>query len=364
MAVYRYQYKTRKGAMTRYRYQFMVKGVRYMAAGFKTAATAKDAEAARRKMLRQKQTGPELMPFLTAWNNYEEDKRGRLEPTTVDQKMTVLARLLVWMQDHGHIHDIKTYPLQGISREHVRQFVAEQYRARGPKSANRDLREIMAFYSWCVQEGKAQLNPAKNIKKYPTEEFIKYVPPAEDIKAVLMAAGREEMDLLLAYYHTAARQREIFQLKKRDVILDQNVLRLWTKKKKDGSKRYRPIRMNRILREIVERRMKESPSEYVFHNHRSARGCYHRNQHVVKFLMARLCHKAGVPFFTIHSIRHHVSALLRGRGADLKQLQQFLGHDREATTEGYLKSLLVDLDDVAGMLEGEEEDASNNRSAE
>jgi len=53
-----------------------------------------------------------------------------------------------------------------------------------------------------------------------------------------------------------------------------------------------------------------------------------------KFTM-RLCKKAGVPLFGLHQLRHLAATLLKENGASISQLQLFLRHDEQKTTEIY-----------------------------
>lgn len=49
----------------------------------------------------------------------------------------------------------------------------------------------------------------------------------------------------------------------------------------------------------------------------------------------RLCDKAGVPLFTLHQLRHLAASILKKEGATIAELQLFLRHDEQKTTEIY-----------------------------
>ncbi len=49
----------------------------------------------------------------------------------------------------------------------------------------------------------------------------------------------------------------------------------------------------------------------------------------------RLCDKAGVPLFTLHQLRHLAASILKEKGASLGEMQLFLRHDEQKTTEIY-----------------------------
>ncbi len=49
----------------------------------------------------------------------------------------------------------------------------------------------------------------------------------------------------------------------------------------------------------------------------------------------RLCKKAGIPLFTLHQLRHLAASILKKEGATIAELQRFLRHDEQRTTEIY-----------------------------
>ena len=75
--------------------------------------------------------------------------------------------------------------------------------------------------------------------------------------------------------------------------------------------------------------------------------------------MKDLCERAGVPPFEFHSIRHAVAAALDDSGkVSLRDIRDFLGHERVSTTDLYLKSVGQGLRDAALVLEEIEPEAS------
>ena len=353
-------YQTREG--TRYTAKFQLQGKVVQKRGFKTKRAAKDWIVLERKRLKdvaKRQVQEETFSGLC--HDYIKDLTGRQQENTIRQKNYVYARFI------GHLQ--ADLPLSSITQKVIESYHRFIFQEANPKTANRHLRDIRALFTWALRKGRVETHPARNIQNYPEDPYRKYVPTPADVKAVLLAADREQMDLLLTYYHTGARQREIFQLRKdsNEVDLQNKVLWLWSRKGR-GEKKYRALVMNDILKEIVTRKMKEAPdSPWLFTNPRTG-GQYTKVQSTIKHMMHRLCEKAGVKHFTLHALRHHVaSILLDGFEAGtiaIKDLQQFLGHTRVSTTDTYIHSLNPGNSRIAEALMGTEPKADRKVEGE
>jgi len=108
----------------------------------------------------------------------------------------------------------------------VTEFLLARRKRDGNTAANRDLRDLKALYNWAIRNELLLRNPCINIQAYPEEPKVKYVPPAEDINKVILAADPEETDLLHTVYHTAGRISEILSLKWDDVNFEKRSIRL------------------------------------------------------------------------------------------------------------------------------------------
>jgi integrase len=95
-----------------------------------------------------------------------------------------------------------------------------------------------------------------------------------------------------------------------------------------------------VLHNRWKRRDKMSPYVFQFSGHK------------LRYMMKRLCKRAGVKPFGFHAIRHHVSNILNDSGkASMKQIQKLLRHRRQATTESYLHSIEASVYEVVRILD-------------
>jgi integrase len=195
------------------------------------------------------------------------------------------------------------------------------------------------------------------------DSYKKYVPPEEDINAVLLAANQEEMDLLLTLYGTGAQISEVCRLTWEDVNLSNESITLWTRKRKGDGMQSDTLTMTGKLQKVMERRWKNrnKQSQFVFSKSEGSR--YSKDSHFIKHMMPRLCKRARVKPFGYHAIRHKVASILMDSGkATLSNIQHFLRHKRPTTTENYLKSLNPGSQEMAGILDSYDlEQAKKNK---
>ena len=223
---------------------------------------------------------------------------------------------------------------------------------QGRKISNRYLKDLKALYNWALRSNYVKENPLRHIDQKGEDVYRKYVPPQEDINAVLMAANQEEMDLILTLYGTGARISEVCRLTWGDVNLEKGTITLWTRKRKGGGMQPDSLSMTAKLKEVMEKRWKarDKKSQFVFC--KSDGSPYKTKSHFIRYLMSRLCKRAEVKPFGYHAIRHMVASILMDSGkATLSNIQHFLRHNRPTTTENYLKSLNPGSQEMADILD-------------
>ena len=213
------------------------------------------------------------------------------------------------------------------------------------------------------------------VKSTVESDEPEYVPPTEDVVAVLLAAKPWQQDYLNIILKTGCRASDPRWLIWNAVNFEQEWLAFWTMKRQGGEKKYRKIAMPKgsTLFDILKRRWNERDkrSVFVFTNPRTGTG-YARNSWDFKYMLkdaynyqtqkdgtkvkrrekVGLCSKAGVKLFTLKSLRHFVALRLDDSGkASLTDIQKLLGHEKATTTDTYLKGLRGDTKKAAAILD-------------
>jgi len=290
--------------------------------GFKTKTAAKKWE----QNILESILHPQIV-FLTSQISLKYLKycQKRFKLNTYRQKTFILKSFLLSLQ--------KDISIETISLSHVENYLDDMYEVKGGKKANRDLRELGTFFNWVIQRDYLSSNPCQSVEKYHEDPFIKYVPPAEDIQTILEIATQFEKDIILVAYHALARAGEIRSIKPDDCDFENDMLTLWTRKRKGGSLEPDQIEMNKTLKSVLSRYAVNAVN-YIFERNEKQ-----LSKNSLDKVLPKLCKKAGIKPFTFHSIRHHVATLLATR-LSLLEVQKALRHKRATTTDIYLRSLV------------------------
>jgi len=218
-------------------------------------------------------------------------------------------------------------------------------------AANRDRKNLKAAWQYGIEliDGfpKDMADPFPKRKMAETRND-RYIPPEEDFWKVVEVATDQDRVMLLTYFALAARRSEVFRLQLKDLDFKRNRVRLYTRKRKNGTEEFDWLPMKGSLRKElkahVELKKIYDPDAYVFANdvgHSRYKGSrYGKRKHWMK----TLCMKAGVPYFTLHAIRHITPSILDDQGESLKTIQKIMRHKSPETTLKYLHQMRPERD--------------------
>ncbi|WP_446425397.1 tyrosine-type recombinase/integrase [Mailhella sp.] len=344
-----------KGGKRAYRAKFKLNGEQITKAGFVTQREAKAWISEERKRLNalakvKKEVTADVLMYSAASEQYLNDCALRNQPGTVAEKFRHLSAFVEWIGND--------FPMENISLDTVRRYAETVVLNTKPptdphKSVNRRLGDLRALWNWCVKNKLLTDNPFSQFDRFSEDTSDRYIPPMEDIAAILNEANQWERDFITMLCTTGARPGEIRTLKVTDVDLSRGTVCLWTRKRKGGARQSRIISASPEALKMLQRRIASlGNSEVVFPNPATG-GPLTRQARCYKFMMERLCRKAKVKTFTFYALRHFVAMYLRDSGAANRyQIQSILGHTKSDTTDIYLRSLAPDLREAVATLDG------------
>lgn len=295
----------------KWRYDFTLKGIRYTEAWFNTKTAAKQAEARKREELINAVQFVQTKPirtdtdFLTLCNKrLDHVKNNHSDGHFKD----VFYRVKRWVKEWNGLY------CSEISDEMIMDFVLERKKV-SVDTANNEIRHLRATFNFGIKKNLISFNPTDSIDFFPVSEKEAYLPPLEDVYKIIRAADPDTQDYLLCIVFTAARVNEINSLEWNDVDFKKKEVTLWTRKNKNGDRKYRKIPMVPQLYELLKNRYKnrESDKPSVFwHTYWSRKSnCWVSGTYGDRSrIMVSLCKKASVKYFKFHPFRHFTATIL------------------------------------------------------
>ncbi len=220
---------------------------------------------------------------------------------------------------------------------HLRSYLAKRMETHEKTSLCRKLSAIRSFLKFCRSEGWTTrdiggLVPSPKIKKslprFLMIEEAKELIEAPDLSTVL---GRRDRAILELIYGSGLRVSEAVGLDVGAVDLEKG----WVKVLGKGSKE-RTIPVGKpaadAITEMLADRIALSPRSPLFINFRGGRMTA---RSVARMLAKQLVRIAASRLISPHGLRHSFATHLLAAGADLRGIQELLGHAQLATTQRY-----------------------------
>ena len=239
-----------------------------------------------------------------------------------------------------------TPPIEEIDHLTIREWLATLHSAQKSKSSiARKLAALRTFFQFLVREGMLELNPAKLVstprqeKKLPNhlsvEEAVMFIE-SPDTETDL---GKRDRAMLELMYATGVRVAELTTMNLGDIDFRSQLIRVTGKRRKqrvipfgdpagEALRNYLKVRENFLFNAPVSKRDEEA----LFLNYQGTRITTRSVGRMVdKYI--RIC--AGIHNISPHALRHSFATHLLDSGADLRDIQELLGHARLSTTQVY-----------------------------
>lgn len=311
----------------KYRAAKTIKGVRKNKM-FKTKGEAKRWEAQQTEEAwiaeQQALASMSLLEWSVKYLEYSIERHSA--KTYKEEKLPAFKRLLETMAPQTSVDEVTIADTFRVLEKRAKESTGN--------AANKDRKNLSAAWSWGTKYlDMPKDNPFAAVDKFPATQHPRYVPPEADFWLAYDMAEGDDKILLLAFLHTGARKKEMFNLKWDDVDLINSKVRLWTRKRYGGSLEYDWVPLTKRLTGALTEHAKSKRGEFVF--------CHEDG---IPFtdkghLIPRLCEKAGVKRFNYHGIRHLTASMLAQEGIDIPTIQAILRHKNSMTTTRYIHRL-------------------------
>src|SRR5579871_2129016 len=229
----------------------------------------------------------------------------------------------------------------------IREWLAGLYDHKlSPVSIRRKLAAVRVFFRFLVREGLAPVNTPRLLRTPKSPKKLPDVMTTEQVNALLdgVALGKLErphpardLAMLELLYGSGIRVSELVGLNLDDIDRTERWLRVRGKGRKERQVPFGGKAAAALERYLGER---TSPQQALFLNHRGSRITSRGARGIVKLYASLI---AGDSSIHPHSFRHAFATHLLSDGADLRSIQELLGHARLSTTQKYTQVSLTDL---------------------
>ncbi|MBN2693963.1 tyrosine recombinase XerC [bacterium] len=274
-----------------------------------------------------------MSEYIEQFLNYLKIQR-RLSTHTLRAYKTDLAQFE---------ESLKGKELLAITTLDVRNFVHKLHNQKmDPTSVSRHLSAIRSLFKYLIGEKIVDKNPAKEVSNpktptkmpsYLTEDVMEHFLNTPDTENLSGARDKAILELL---YATGLRVSELVSINKEQIDYENKSIIVKGKGKKERLVLFGSYAQDAIKKYLVFRTELESIEgadiDALFLSLRGTR----LTQRSVQRIVDKYIELAGIKYkISPHSLRHSFATHMMNNGADIRSIQEFLGHESISTTQRY-----------------------------
>ena len=214
-------------------------------------------------------------------------------------------------------------------------------KGRAVSTISRNLAAIKSFYQYLVREKYLEKDPAANLESPKLEKKLPKILTVQEVEELLkqpdtiLPAGLRDKAMLELLYATGIRVSELISLNISDINLDMGYIKCFGK----GSKE-RIVPLGSIAAKCVQDYVGRGRNKLVRTYEESALFVNHHGNRLTRQgfwkIIKKYAHEARIlKEITPHTLRHSFATHLLENGADLRSVQEMLGHADISTTQIY-----------------------------
>jgi len=260
--------------------------------------------------------------------------------------MRDLRQFAAWLEEHSPTDPRK------VKQATVSEYV-EWMNGKGKSAATvtRSVASIKSFYLYLQAQGEVKTNPAKGVTTKKVERKFPEILTAHEVELFLEqpqcvdAKGYRDHAMLELLYATGIRVSELISLDEKDVSLSAGFIRCESK----GKERIIPLypaaikALNDYMKDVRAQLIADPQEPALFVNMNGERMSRQGFWKIVKHYQETAQISKDI---TPHTLRHSFAVHLLENGADLRSIQEMLGHADISSTQIYTHVVKKQLKDV------------------
>ena len=280
---------------------------------------------------------------------YIETER-RYSPLTVRNYRRDTERFVAWVQNEGNAFDPQSVTAQDI-REHIVWLAEHEHLS--PASINREISSLRSFFRFLRREGVVTNDIFTNVGSLKTSKRLPSFVPESRMPELLQeleqqsASGEFEQVrdalIVLMFYMCGLRLAELVGINLSDFSSDLTELRVIGKGDKE-----RLIPLSHTVSTRVDRYLQLRGRQYICDSDKNALFISGNGRRTARITVYRVVRRtlagAGVQGRkSPHVLRHTFATHLLDAGADMRDIQELMGHSSLQTTQVYTHNSIASL---------------------
>ena len=286
-----------------------------------------------------------MVDYVADYTRYLTEEK-RAQANTVNSYVRDLNQFRTWLMSTG------TTDLRRVRKENVDAYM--QYmssKGKSPATITRSAASIRSFYQYMLQRGAVRQNPAKAVAAVKVERKYPEILTGREVELFLEQPkcvddkGFRDHAMLEMLYATGIRVSELISLNVEDVNLAAGFIRCVGR----GKERIIPLYAAAVkaLRDYLEfirpRIIADKGEHALFVNMNGERMSRQGFWKIIKYYQEKAEIKKDI---TPHTLRHSFAVHLLENGADLRSIQEMLGHADISSTQIYVNVVQKQLKDI------------------
>lgn len=271
------------------------------------------------------------------YHHYLKIERG-LADNSIHNYVLDVEKLVLFLQNNS----LTVNPVQ-IEKETVQQFIYEIARSVNPRSQARIISGLKSFFNYLVFENYRSDNPMDLIESPKIGRKLPDTLSEKEINKLIHAIdlskpeGERNRAMLETLYGCGLRVSELIGLQISDLYFEEDFIKVTGKGDKQRFVPISPINktyINIYRKEVrVHQNIQKGFDDILFLNRRGRQ----LTRAMIFTITRQLAEKIGLEKnISPHTFRHSFATHLLENGADLRAIQQMLGHESITTTEVYV----------------------------
>ena len=273
---------------------------------------------------------------INDFKDYLKIERG-LSENSITSYENDINKLKSFLNDKGKISPLN------VSADHVKEFVYNISKEVKANSQSRIISGLKSFYDYLLFEKLIKINPMSNIESPKLRRKLPSTLSIEEINSMINNIDKTKKEserniaIIETLYGCGLRVSELINLKISDLYFEEDFVKVTGKGNKQRLVPVSEVNKQCINTYLINSRTKlnidSRSSDIIFLN----RNGYKLTRAMIFTIVKSLSKKAGIKkTISPHSFRHSFATHLLENGADLKTIQQLLGHESITTTEIYM----------------------------